>query len=496
MTPNRIDRIAWGVAAAAVAVAVVAVLAFAVVTIASRPLEYVEGEVLFDASRLRDHLRLYIDPLRGAFDYGPLPSRYYVAYTPLWAWLLSHVPAGAAAVVARAVDLGLWYGLLGFVAWRAPARNRLAAWGGAAFAAATFTLGTYATSARPDTVPVVLAGVALWRAARDRRVDALGGVLFALAAWIKPNVVGMALGALVWPIVRGPRRDARGLVGAAVTSALVALTLQIATAGAWLPHLIRSTHQPQSVLHLLGQLRAVAASLIAPLGCAVYWGARSRRDSEAAIAFPALLSSLAWTLFSLTKFGTADNHWMEPCVAAVILLARVPPPELGPVARRAWPLAAAAQACTLAAVSVHSSIVGARLAPRQSALIARAREICGAGPGDIVLAPDLGIEFMINGRILTTPFQMTYLARAGQYPLSLWMSDLESVHVRGIVMENDVLERPPGEAPSYDRLDPPVRALLARELVRVESAAGLRVYRRRDPAKPRGYASLVRGPGP
>ena len=102
MTPNRIDRIAWGVAAAAVAVAVVAVLAFAVVTIASRPLEYVEGEVLFDASRLRDHLRLYIDPLRGAFDYGPLPSRYYVAYTPLWAWLLSHVPAGAAAVVAPA----------------------------------------------------------------------------------------------------------------------------------------------------------------------------------------------------------------------------------------------------------------------------------------------------------------------------------------------------------------------------------------------------------
>jgi hypothetical protein len=499
MTPiaiERAGRIARSVAAVAVAVALVAVFAFLVGTIASRPLEYVEGEVLFDASRLRDHLRLYIDPLIGTYDYGPVPSRYYVAYIPIWAWLLSHLPASAAAVAARAVDLCAWYGLLGFIAWRARARNRLIACQAAAFVAATFTLGYFAASARPDTLPVVLAGIALWRAARARGVDAVGGALFALAAWTKPNVVGMALGALLWPLVSGRRRDARGLAGAAVTSAALATTLQIATAGAWLPHLIRSTHQPQSLLHLLWQLRAVAALPLAPLAGAVFWGARSRREPEAAVVFPALVTSLGWTLFSLTKFGTANNHWLEPCVAAVILLAHVPPPVVRPVARRAWPFAAAVQACVLATVSVYSSVEGARLAPGQSALIARARQICGAQPGDIVLSPDLGIEFMINGRILTTPFQMTYLVRAGQYPLSLWMADLDSAHVRGIVMESDILERRPGDAPFYDRLDPPIRALLARELVLAEVASGLRVYRRPDPATPRGFPSLVRGPGP
>jgi hypothetical protein len=493
---DRAGRIAWWIAAAAVGVAFVAVLAFVLGTITSRPLEYVEGEVLFDASRLRDHLRLYIDPLTGAFDYGPVPSRYYVAYVPIWAWLLSHLPAGAAAVTARALDLCAWYGLLGFIAWRATARSRFIACSAAAFVGATYTLAYFATSARPDAVPVVLAGIALWRAARDRGVDAIGGVLFALAAWTKPNVVGMAAGALLWPVVSGRPRDVRGLVGAAVTSALLALTLQIVTAGAWLPHLIRSTHQPQSVLHLLSQLRAVAASLLAPLAGAVLWGARRRRDPEAAVVFPALLTSVAWTMFSLTKFGTTDNHWLEPSVAAVILLARVPPPDLGPLARRAWPFAAAAQACALAAVSVHSSIEGARLAPGQSALIARARQICGAQPGDIVVAPDIGIEFMMNGRILTTPFQMTYLARAGQYPLSLWMADLDSVHVRGIVMENDVLELPPAEAAFYDRLDPPLRALLAREFVLAEVVSGLRVYRRADsPPRPSPSALLGIGVG-
>jgi hypothetical protein len=473
---DRAARVAGWVALASLGLAFLAAATFAVSTLVTRPLEYVEGEVLFDASRLRDHLGLYIDPLVGTFDYGPVPARYYVAYVPIWAWLLSHLPAGAAAPVARAIDLGAWYGLLAWIVWRAPRANRRLAGLAALFTASCFPLVFYAASARPDTIPVVLAGVALWRAVRDDGVDALGGVLFALAAWIKPNVVGMAMGALLWPLLAGRRRQMGALVGALVTSASLAILLQVVSSGAWLAHLLRSTNQPLSLAHLLGQLRAMVCLFALPLAAAVIWGARARHDPAVRVAFPALLASVGWTTFSLCKFGTTDNHWLEPSLAAVILVARATAPHPSPTRRAALIAVAALQACLTAVVTVHSSFEAARLAPSQAAVIARARRLCEAEPGDIVLSPDVGIEYMMNGRILTTPFQMTYLARRGAFPLSLWMADLESPHVRGIVMENDVLERPPDAAPSYDRLDPPLRRLLARRFVLVDEEAGLRVY--------------------
>jgi hypothetical protein len=60
------------------------------------------------------------------------------------------------------------------------------------------------------------------------------------------------------------------------------------------------------------------------------------------------------------------------------------------------------------------------------------------------------------------------------------MDDVVDPHVRGLVMENDVLERSSRAAASYDRLDPPLRALLARTFVLAEEESGLRVYRRRS----------------
>jgi hypothetical protein len=206
------------------------------------------------------------------------------------------------------------------------------------------------------------------------------------------------------------------------------------------------------------------------------------------VAFPALLASICWTMFSLCKFGTTDNHWLEPSLAAVILIARAPVPRLRPSRRSALVIMVAAiQIVVTASIGVRSSVEAVWLAPRRASVIARARRICGAGPADVVMAPDVGIEYAMNGRILTTPFEMTYLARRGAYPLALWMADVVGPHVRGLVMENDVLDRSSRAAPSYDRLDPPLRELLARTFVLAEEGAGLRVYCRRSdrPERPR-----------
>jgi hypothetical protein len=291
----------------------------------------------------------------------------------------------------------------------------------------------------------------------------------------------------VWPFL-SRRRGGGGVLGALVTSALLALTLQIATAGAWLPHLVRSICQPLSLLHVFRQLRAVAPLLITPLAGVVWWGARFRDHPDTAISFPALLTSVAWTLFSLSKVGTADNHWLEPSLAALILLARTPRPAVSPIVRRWLSLAVAVQASVLAGVSGHASFEGATIAPLRLSLISRARQVCGAEAGDIVLAPDVGIEFMVNGRILTTPFEMTYLARAGAFPQSLWMADLESEHIRGVIMENDLLEHPLPAAMSYDRLDAQFLELFTHRFRLAEESGGLRLYRLRSPTEPARYA--------
>src|SRR5262249_37435496 len=159
-------------------------------------------------------------------------------YPPVWSFLLSAVPSGAAPFVGRVVALACWFGVLGFIVVSAPRARRKVAAAFALFVASTFTLALYGASARPDALAAALAGIALHRAAhRAPKLDWMTGALFALAAWVKPNVVGAAPGAFVaailfsagstgskaaWgPIIRRAFRSIRGgLLGAAVVSIL------------------------------------------------------------------------------------------------------------------------------------------------------------------------------------------------------------------------------------------------------------------------------------
>jgi hypothetical protein len=473
--PAILLRIATVVAIAALA----STLSYALLTLGVRPLDGVEGEVLYEAQRIRGSLALYTDPIVGAFDEGPVPARFYVLYPPVWAWVLSLVPAKSAALVGRVLACAAWFGLLGTIAMRAPQRRTCAA--AAAFAGGVYTLALYGAAARPDAIAVAFAGAGLLRAVEKKQLDPWAGALFALAAWTKPNVIGLAAGALAAAAWLDKRAAARAALGGVGVSFAVAMTLHLASNGAWLEHLVRATGQPMS-LHLWAeQVPSRLQFLGAPLAVCAWAGFRARADPGVRIAFGALLSALVWTFVSLAKIGSATNYWMEPTVAALVVVGRA---SFAPPSRRvAWLFAGSAlfQALWTGVATVRSSFEAIDDARVHAGLVRNARALCTAGADEIVIADEPGLELMLNGRIITTPFQMTHLARRGKYPTLPWIYDVQRPEVHCLLMEDDLLERPPSAIDiEHDRFLPEVRTVLRARFSRVAEQGGWRLYRARD----------------
>jgi len=475
----------WGlkVACFVVLVALMAALTYSFAVLTVRPLDGVEGNILYEAQRLRASLPLYVSPERGAFDQGPVPARYYVLYPPVWVALLSLVPSARMAIVGRLVACAAWFGLLLAIPLRAPAARRRATCVAAAFAGGVYTLALFGSAARPDSLAVALAGLGLLHAVETRRVDFLSGMLFALAAWTKPNVLGIAAGTLLAGAWLDRRAAARAVAGAGVASALVAGILQLASHGAWMQHLVRSTAQPLSASVWMASALWRLQFLGAPLALALFAAWRARADDSARIAFGALAGSLPWTLFELAKIGSASNYWMEPVVAAVVAVSRAPVPW--PVGSP-WALPAAAgallQSLWTGVATVRSSIEAIAVDQEQAALMARARVDCGAREGDLVAADDPGYEVMLNGRIVTTPFQMTHLVRRGLFRPELWIADMERAEVRCLLTQNDLLERPLDDVRvADDHFPPELRRVLRAKFAFLEEQGGLRLYTARDP---------------
>src|SRR5580692_10859738 len=193
-------------AVAIFAACLVASLVFATVTLPVRPLENTEGCLLFEASRIRAGLPLYTDPLLGAYDYGPVPARYYVLYPPLWSSVASLVPERVAAAVGRTASVLVWYGVLASIAWSALRRGRPLGALFALFVGGVYTLTLYGASARPDALAVALATLALLRTVRAKDAGPAEAALFTVAAWTKPNVIGLGLGVALRVSSIGRRR--------------------------------------------------------------------------------------------------------------------------------------------------------------------------------------------------------------------------------------------------------------------------------------------------
>ena len=472
------------VAIAVVLAALVATLSFAIGTLAVRPLDGVEGEALFEAARIRAHLALYTDPIAGATDLGPVPARFYVLYPPLWPLALSVVPAAAAPLVARAASAFAWWGTLAAVAATARPQARAAAALGAAFIGGVYTLALYGGAGRPDAVAVACASSALAVAARRGKVPPFAAALFVLAAWIKPNVIGLGAGALLADVAARRRAALPTVLAAALTAASIAAALHVASGGAWIVHLVRSTGQPLSARLFAEQVpsRLPFFALLLALGGTAAW--RGRADAGVRLAGAAIVTSAAWTLFSLAKIGSATNYWMEPSIASLVALANAPLRLEARAAR--WVLfLLPVQALYTGVAGVRSSIESLRDAPAKRAALDGARAACGAQGTALVMADEPGLELELDGRILSTPFQLTHLARRGRFPLSTWIADVERPEVGCLVMQDDLLERPAAAVSvEHDRFGPEMRAALVRRFELARAGGGLWIYRPRGLREP------------
>lgn len=465
-------------AAAVVLVSLGASLAFGLLTIRVRPLEYVEGCLLFEAGRVRAGQPLYTDPLEGAFDYGPVPARYYVLYPPLWASFLSLWPTSAAATAGRALSLAAWYGVLGWIGWGAYRRGRPLGVLASAFVGGVYTLTLYGASARPDALAVALAGIALESRVRAKGTSspAMGG-LFAMAAWLKPNVFGLGTGALL-SVMKTPRRAIGAVALAALVSGVLALWLHVMSGGAFWAHLARSTLQPPSLAQWVEQMSSRPQFFALPVGFALAAGVAGSGEPGVRMAAAALATSLGLTLLSLAKIGSATCYWMEPCLGALVVLAHAPVPPLSPRWRSALAVAVPLQALWAGVASVRSSIESIEDSPGK----ARALEDLSNGlpRGALLLSDDAGIELTLDGRLIDTPFQTTALVRAGKFPEALWVADVERNEIVGVVTSTDILDRPLSQVDvAHDRYDVELRRALRERFVRVSREAGFSMYVRR-----------------
>lgn len=470
----------WALRFAAIVLwaALASVLAYVLWTSRIRILDGTEGALQFNAARIREHLPLWVDPAKGAWEYGAVPARYFVVYTGVWAYALASFPAAWGELPARAVATIAWFGLLSWIVVTSPRERRSAVGMAAVFAGGVYTSALFGSMGRPDSPALLLAGIGLCRAVRHDRVESIDGALFALAAFIKPSVIGIAGGALAGELVLRRERAWPAFVGAATTSILLALVLHLLSGGQWLTHVLRANYGQLRLSFWLGQAVSGLQFFGVPLGFAMWCAWRARRYPGVLRALLALVSSTAWTLFTIAKAGAARNYWMEPSVAAVVVFSQAP--LLLPVAagtRFLGAVLAVVQSVWTGVASIRSSIESIALVPAQRAILDRARFAIGARAGEIVLGEDPGLEWFLNGRLVQTPIYMTALGRAGRYPVDLWLEDVNRPEVVGIVMLDDLLERPTADQDvSRDLLLPRLRVALNRRFSLVEQAAGVYLY--------------------
>lgn len=465
--------------AVSVLAALLATLWFVVRTMGVRSPYWGEAEVVFEASRLRNKLPLYVDPFVGAHEYGDPPSRYYVTYPPVWTWVISRVGESGALLFGRLACTIAWFGSLATIVWTAhhgAATRRAAALGGA-FVAGIWVLANFATVGRPDSIACALAAIALARSIRDKTVDDVSVALFVLVPWVKPTVIGLPIAAIVAGAVLDRERTWRTVRTAFIGFGAAFAIAHFGSNGALLMHVVRSNAQPFTLEAWLDQVPARLPFFLPLLLWALVVAWRESADRGMKIGFYALAASLSWTLLALAKTGSSSNYWMEPCIGAVVVISRAREPFPVPL-RAAHVLGALGLVLWADVGSIRSAFEHADAERRDAAFLATIKSSCGvvrerADPAedapDVIAADEAGIELALNGRILTPTYQMVHLVKRGIYPASLWISDLESAKTRCLV-----------EHTGQMRLDPTLAKAITDHFVLVADDSGFRVWKKKD----------------
>jgi hypothetical protein len=441
--PRKLDLSRTAFALAALCGA--AGLAFLACGVIARPYGAVEAEMVFEASRIRSHFPLYVDPTVGAWEAGAPPSRYYVLYTPLWPWILAHLSPRSLVgtrTVGRLLNVALFLGTLGAAARAARPGNR----GGVA-TVALLTLGLEmlareAGLADADMPAVALSTFGLLRMNRRGGLDGTSCALLALAPLVKPSVLGGVAGALLAHVLVNRKGGLRALVGPCVPAAIVSCGLvaifHVWSHGVWLEHIVRATGQTLSFDRWVNEFGSRAWLLGAPHAAVLLLAAR--RGASPLSTVP-LATSLGWAVFSMAKHGSGTHYWLEPTMAALVALGAMPPAVDHRATALGWP--GLAVAVGVAVSSLPSFLRGPAQWRAWPALMDRIREACPRTSGEVVMAYDARIELELDGRILVPAWQNAYLIRRGAFPLAAWREDLARPEVRCFVHDRSLLDPPP-----------------------------------------------------
>ncbi len=438
-----------------------ACVVWAIAQASARLPDYPEACVLFNASRVRDGVPLYVTPEVGGAEYavGP-PSRYFVAYTPFYAMAIARVPAGAAMFAMRLFGLVAWALALVWPVARArgPEARR---WAGVAalFVGSTFLFARWSACVKPDALALLLTSVALVRMLARRRVDAASGALLAVGAILKPSVIGSLMGVsvLVGLVVLDRARrgrvglawgHARGLVAAGAVVVVAFAGLEIGSGGlavAQLRAALALKFEPSRFVEMNLSRGPFLAALVIVAALAAY---PSRRSFRGKLALAALVGSVTTCAFGLGKLGSASNYLMEPSLLAVCVVA-----AFGlrlPVSRPPRAAALVAVAISIAWVdvaTVRSLGDEVRDWGREKAELAAARAACP--PRGFVLSHEPGIELAINGRIYTHGLEVWAATLAGRFPEQVWVNDITHPDVTCYIGATGPItfESPPGVFP-------------------------------------------------
>ncbi|HEY3822143.1 MAG TPA: hypothetical protein VGL81_33490 [Polyangiaceae bacterium] len=414
----------------------------------TRPFGRVEAELVYQASRLQRGLPLYVDPAVGVSDMGPPPSRYYVLYTPFWPWLLAKLsPATLVGVrsVGRALNGLLFLGTLGAVVRASRPGNRRAVLTGALLAVGLAMLVREVGTADADMAAVALSTLGLLRMNQRRGLDALSAALLAAAPLVKPSVLGTPVGAVVAHVVThwrsGPRRLlAPLLVGGLVAGALAGVC-HVWSHGEWLSHIARATGQTLSFDRWLQEFGGRFMFLGLPHVVVGVFAVRRRAPRVATLP---LATSVAWSVFSMAKHGSGTQYWLEPTMAALVVLGACPP-AAAPSRAGAWAAwAGLVLAVAVGATSFPELVRAAREETRWNAVVEKLRAHCTLRPGEVIVSSDTTLELELDGRVIVPSWQTSYLVRTGKFPLEAWRRDLAGRDgPRWFIHSEDYLEPPP-----------------------------------------------------
>ncbi len=465
---------------AAVACLAIAVFSLAT-TLTSRRWGPVEAEIVFEALRVRKGFPLYFDPSVGAGEYGVPPTRYFVLYTPIWPHILAWLgPASLEGLRTggRLVSSIAW---LGFFAWlyrtTSPAR-RAPTLIACTLVAGGFFLSREASLAGPDTIACVLVGVGFVRAARKGEMDALSALLLATGPFVKPSVIGCAIGVCIGHVVVKRFAAWRSLLLMAATGTAWILVCFTLSHGMWPLHMFRATGQTLSFDRLVQEFGGRGLFLGLPHVVCIWFAFRGNANT---VLRSTLVVTLGYSTFLLAKHGSGSHYFIEPSIALVVAVSMVEC-VASPWQRLARWTATAALA-SITAVATFVGFSGERTASiTRAELVPAMREACPLAAGDVALSSDLTLELDLNGRIVVPLWQTSYLVRRGIFSAEMWANDLRDPHVACLITGREFLDPVPENITGIVEVSAwrkELRPELDRDFVYDRNVMGWLVYKRR-----------------